>query len=94
MKSRGCSHRFFFQYRPWPKPGHLVASHIYSAPGKGYAGQQRNLLLGLSVLLILCWTIASIWLISVRQGERSRVEGGERRGTIVARGATGMVPGS
>jgi hypothetical protein len=31
--------------------------------------QQRQLLLGVSLLLIFCWTIGSIWLISVRREE-------------------------
>jgi len=36
--------------------------------------QQRRLLLAVSFLLILCWTIGAIWLISVRRGERNMAE--------------------
>jgi len=36
--------------------------------------QQRRWLLGVSLLLILCWMVGAIWLISVRRGERSTAE--------------------
>jgi hypothetical protein len=36
--------------------------------------QQRRLLLGVSLLLILSWTIGAILLISMRRGERDRAE--------------------
>ena len=36
--------------------------------------QQRRLLLGVSLLLILGWTIGAIFLISMRRGERDMSE--------------------
>lgn len=36
--------------------------------------QQRRLLLGVSLLLILCWMIGAIGLISLRRGERNMAE--------------------
>ncbi len=36
--------------------------------------QQRRLLLGVSFLLILSWTIGAIFLISMRRGERDMAE--------------------
>ena len=35
---------------------------------------QRRLLLGVSLLLILCWTIGAILLTSLRRGERGMAE--------------------
>lgn len=46
--------------------------------------RQRAVQLGVSLWLILCWMIASIWLISARQDERSTVEVQERQGVIAA----------
>lgn len=46
------------------------------------ARRQRRLLLGVSILLILGWTLGAIWLISVRQEERSTAEALARQGTI------------
>lgn len=44
--------------------------------------RHRDWLPGTILLLILCWTIGSLWLISVRQGERNREEEAERREII------------
>ncbi|PKN11459.1 MAG: hypothetical protein CVU69_12305 [Deltaproteobacteria bacterium HGW-Deltaproteobacteria-4] len=38
------------------------------------SGQQRRLLLGVSFLLILSWTVGAILLISMRRGERDMAE--------------------
>ena len=46
--------------------------------------RQRRLLLGVSLLLIFSWTIAAIWLIGVRRGERSTAEVLAQQETIVA----------
>lgn len=46
--------------------------------------RQRRLLLGVSILLILGWTLGAIWLINVRRGERSTVEVLAQQETIVA----------
>ena len=46
--------------------------------------RQRRLLLGVSILLILCWAIGAIWLIGVRRGERSTTEVLAQQGTIAA----------
>lgn len=46
--------------------------------------RQRRLLLGVSILLILSWTISAIWLISARRGERSRAEALAQQRTIAA----------
>jgi hypothetical protein len=46
--------------------------------------RQRRLLLGVSILLILCWTIGAIWLIGVRRGERSPAEVLAQQGAIAA----------
>lgn len=44
--------------------------------------RRRDWLPGMILLLILCWTIGSLWLISVRHGERNREEEAERREII------------
>lgn len=46
--------------------------------------QQRRLLLGVSLLLILCWMIGAIWLISVRRGERNMAEVSVQQRAIAA----------
>lgn len=46
--------------------------------------RQRRFLLGVSFLLILCWTISAIWLIGVRRGERSTAEALAQQRTIAA----------
>ena len=46
--------------------------------------RQRRLLLGVSLLLILCWTVGAIWLIGVRRGERSTADVVAQQGTIAA----------
>lgn len=46
--------------------------------------RQRRLLLGVSILLILCWAIGAIWLIGVRRGERSTAEALAQQRTIAA----------
>ena len=38
------------------------------------ARRQRHLLLGVSILLIICWVVGAIWLISARRGERSTAD--------------------
>jgi len=48
------------------------------------ACRPRRLLLGVSILLILGWTLGAIWLISVRQEERSTAEALARQGAIAA----------
>lgn len=52
--------------------------------------RQRRLLLGVSILLILGWTIGAIWLIGVRRGERSTTEVLAQQGTIAALFPGGM----
>jgi CHASE3 domain sensor protein len=46
--------------------------------------QQRRLLLGVSLLLILCWMIGAIWLISMRRGERNMTEVAAQQRVIAA----------
>lgn len=46
--------------------------------------QQRRWLLGVSILLILCWVVGAIWLINVRRGERGTAEVLAQKGTIAA----------
>jgi hypothetical protein len=48
------------------------------------ACRPRRLLLGVSILLILGWTIGAIWLINVRRGERSTAEALAQQRTIAA----------
>lgn len=48
------------------------------------ARRQRRLLLGISILLILCWASCAIWLIGARRGERSTAEVLAQQRTIVA----------
>lgn len=48
------------------------------------ARRQRRMLLGMGILLILCWAIGAIWLIGVRRGERSTAEVLAQQGTIFA----------
>jgi hypothetical protein len=42
------------------------------------------LLLGVTLLLILSWTVGAIWLIGVRRGERSTAEVVTQQETIAA----------
>lgn len=48
------------------------------------ARRQRRWLLGVSLLLILSWTVGAIWLIGVRRGERSLIEVVTQQETIAA----------
>jgi len=63
-----------------------MKSRIYSTPffqnSRSGPWRQKNLLLKVSLLLIFCWTIGSIWLISVRREERRIADVRERQGTI------------
>lgn len=63
-------------------------------PVKSKAGtryrQQRRLLLGVSFLLILSWTIGAILLISMRRGERDMAEVLAQQRTIVATFSTAI----
>lgn len=72
MKSRICSTPFSIPARisHQPKESHLLAR------------RQRNLLLGVSLLLILCWVLASIWLISMRREARRLAEVGREQEII------------
>lgn len=86
MKSRVCFPSFLIPSQPGhgPKQCQPVAKAIDLAAIKGRARWQRSLLRGISLMLIFCWAIGSIWLIRARQGERSTAEVMERRGTIAA----------
>lgn len=55
--------------------------------------QQRRLLLVVSLLLILCWMIGAIWLISVRRGERNLAEVSVQQQVIAASFSAKMVHG-
>jgi hypothetical protein len=46
----------------------------FALGGKRYFRRHRQRLPGMIVFLIICWTIGSIWLISVRRSERSMQE--------------------
>jgi CHASE3 domain sensor protein len=74
MKSRVCFPPLAVPCRP----GHRSSSFSPAIR------RQRRLLLGVSILLILGWTIGAIWLINVRRGERSTAEVRERQGAIAA----------
>jgi hypothetical protein len=54
---------------------------------------QRRLLLGVSLLLILCWTIGAILLISQRRGERGMAEVLAQQRVIAASFSTEIAPG-
>ena len=47
--------------------------------------RQKNLLLGMGLFLIFCWTLGAIWLIGVRRGERSTAEVLAQQRTIAVR---------
>lgn len=53
-------------------------------PGGSRVRRQRRLFLGVSILLIISWTVMAIWLIDVRRGERSTVEVRAQQETIAA----------
>jgi hypothetical protein len=55
--------------------------------------QQRRLLLGVSLLLILCWMIGAIWLISARRGERNMAVVSVQQRAIAASFATKRASG-
>lgn len=88
MKSRICFTPLAVPFLP----GHR--SHHPTRAGKRIdvtrVRRQRRLLLGVSILLIFCWTIGAIWLISVRQGERSTAEVLARQGVIASHYHGGM----
>lgn len=44
--------------------------------------RQSQILLGLSLLFIMCWMIGAIWLIRVRHDERSLADLSEHQGSI------------
>lgn len=46
--------------------------------------RHRTLLRSVSLLLILCWTVASILLVSARQGGRSKEEALSRQRIVTA----------
>ncbi|MDO9079678.1 MAG: hypothetical protein Q7U44_02690 [Desulfuromonadales bacterium] len=46
--------------------------------------QQRRLLLGVSLLLILSWMLGAIWLISLRRAERNMTEVAVQQRAIAA----------
>ena len=80
MKSRVC-------LTPLAVPFQNDPRSIFPAPAGNRidctrARRQRRLLLGVSLLLILCWTLGAIWLIGVRRGERSTAEVLAQQGTI------------
>lgn len=41
---------------------------------RGCVSRQHQLLLGIGIFLLLCWTIGSIWLINARQSGLSAAE--------------------
>lgn len=65
------------------KNGYAVATITDSAVVKWCVRRKRPVLLGASILLIICWTIGSIWLINARMVERSTEDLLERR-TIIS----------
>ena len=71
--------------------------HQRCQPVKSKAGprsrQQRRLLLGVSLLLILCWTIGAILLISLRRGERNMAEVLAQQRAIAASFPPKIAPG-
>lgn len=85
MKSHSFSPSFSPTLRSIHRSGNysVVVKRVDLSTVKGRTRRLQHILLGMSLLLILCWTIGSIWLISVRQGERSHAEQMERRGAIV-----------
>ena len=66
--------------------------YLRDQPVKSKAGtrsrQQRRLLFGVSLLLILIWTIGAILLISMRRGERDMAEVLAQQRAITASFAT------
>lgn len=82
MKSRVCLTRLVVPFQ------HDRRLHSFSSAVNRLditrACRLRSLLLGVSILLILCWTIAAIWLINVRRGERSTAEVLAEQRTIAA----------
>lgn len=62
--------------------------HKQRFPVKSNAGtrsrQQRRLLLGVSLMLILSWMIGAIWLITLRRAERNTTEVAVQQRAIAA----------
>ena len=82
MKSRVCSPPLAVSFQSGHRsPAIFSAGHRLDGTR---ARRQRRLLLGVSILLILGWTLGAIWLISVRQEERSTTEALARQGAIAA----------
>ena len=82
MKSRIC-------LTPLAVPFQNDHRSIFPAPAGNRidcarARRQRRLLLGMSILLILCWALGAIWLIGVRRGDRSTAEVLAQQGRIAA----------
>jgi hypothetical protein len=71
MKGRGC-------FMPLDR-----AIPTYCGVGsKGDLNRHRQLFLKIGLLLILCWTLSSLWLIGLRRSERSQEDVGERKATV------------
>ena len=82
MKNRVCLTPLTAPFRPGRRPpSFFPAGHHLDG---SRARRQRRLLLGVSILLILCWTIGAVWLINMRRGEWSTAEVLERQGAIAA----------
>lgn len=91
MKNHGC-------LTPLAVPFHSDRrSHSFPATLHRLDGarvrRQRRMLLGVSILLILCWAIGAIWLIDMRRGERSTTEVLVQQGMIAALYPGEMVSG-
>ena len=82
MKSRVCFTPLSVSFQP-ERRTYVISSAVNRLDG-ARARRQRRLLLGVSILLILSWTIGAIWLIGVRRGERSTAEVVAQQGTIAA----------
>lgn len=90
MKSHVYSPRFSPQHRQGSRVCYPVVKRIDTATIKGCARQQRTVLRGLSLFLILCWTIGAICLINARRGELNAAEALASRGTIAVPGVAEM----
>jgi hypothetical protein len=69
-----------YQYEHGPRSFPLSGNRRDCARSR----QQRRLLLGVSILVILCWTIGAIFLIGTRREERSPAEMLAQQGVIAA----------
>lgn len=72
MKSRICFPHLSAPYRTEHRS--FAFSPVIKRLDGTRARRQRHLLLGVSILLIICWVVGAIWLISARRRERSTAD--------------------